>query len=151
MKYVGTFCCLITKSCPVLCNPIDCSTPGFPVLHYLLEFVKTYVYWVGDSIHPSHPLLPSSPSAINLSQHQDLFHESALHIRWPKYWSFSFSITPSNLGLISFRMDWFYFLAVQGALKSLLQHHNSKASILLHSNLLMIQLSCVYMFTGGNW
>ena len=79
--------------------------------------------------------------------------ESALHIGWPNYWRFSFSITPFNeySGLISFRTDWFYFLAVQGALKSLLQHHDSTASILWYSNFLMVQLSCVYMPTGGNW
>ena len=87
---------------------------------------------ISDGIQPSHPLPSPSPPAFNLSQHQGLFNESVLHIIWPKYWSFSFSISPSNeySGLFSFRMDWFNFLAVQGTLKSLLKHHNSKASIL---------------------
>ena len=89
-----------------------------------------YVHWIGDTIQPSHPLSSPSPPAFNLSQHQDLFKdpESALHIRWPKYWSFSSNISPSNeySGLISFRMDWLDLLAVQGPLKSLLQYHSSK-------------------------
>ena len=93
--------------------------PGFPVLHYLLELAQTPVHWVGDAIQPSHPLSSASSPALHLSQHQGLASESALHIRWPKYWSFSFSISPSNeySGLISFRMDWFDLLAVQGTLK----------------------------------
>ena len=91
--------------------------------------------WVSDAFKPSHPLLSPSPPALNLSQHQGLSNESALRIRWPEYWSFSFNISPSNEcpGLISFRMDWLDLLAVQGTLKSLLQHHSSKASILLHA------------------
>ena len=91
--------------------------------------------WVGDAIQPSHPLLSPSPLAFNLSQHQVFSNESALRIRWPEYWSFSFSISPSNeySGLISFRMDWLYLVAVQGTHKSLLQHRSSKASILQHS------------------
>ena len=91
----------------------------------------THVHWVSDAIQPSHPLSFPSPPAFNLSQHQDLFNESALCIRWPKYWSFGFSMNPSNeyLGLISFRMDWLDLLVVQGTLKSLLQYHSSKASI----------------------
>jgi len=112
---------------PTLCDPMDCSMLGFPVLYYLLEFLQTHVYWVGDAIQPSHPLLSPSPPAFSRSQ--VFSNESALHIRWPKYWSFSFSISPSNecLGLISFRIDWFDLLAVQGTLKSLLQHHSSKS------------------------
>ena len=97
------------QSCLTLCRPMDWSTPGFPVLHYFLEFSQTHVHWVGDSIQTSHPLLSPSPPALNLSQHQGLFsNESALPIRKPKYWSFSFSISPSNeySELISFRMDW---------------------------------------------
>ena len=112
---------------------MDCSTLGFPVLHYPLEFAQTYVHCVNDAIQPSHSLLPSSHPALSLSQHQGFFpSESALHIQWPKYWSFSFSIIPSSeySGLISFRMDWFDFLAVQGTLKCLLQYHSWKASIL---------------------
>ena len=106
--------------------------PGSSVLHYLLEFTQTHVHWVGDATQPSHPLLFPSLPALSLSQHQGLFQwvKSALCIRWPKYWSFSFSISPSNAysGLISFKTDWFD-LAVPGTLKSLLQHYSSKASI----------------------
>ena len=109
--------------------PHGCNMPDFPLLHYLLEFAQTHIHWVSDAIQPSHPLSPLSPPAFNLSQHQGLFHESALRIRWPKYWSFSFSISPSNhySGLISFRFDWFDLLAVQGTLKSLLQHQELSA------------------------
>ena len=127
---------------------MDCSTPGFPVLHHLLEFAQTHVHWFGDAIHLilCHPLLlPSIFPSIRVFS-----NESALHSRWPKYWSFSFSISPSNeySGLISFRIDWFDLLAVQGTLKSLLQHHNSKASIPHCSALFMVQLSYLYMTTG---
>ena len=99
---------------------MDCSMPGFSVLHYLLEFTQIHVYWVGDAIQPSHPLLPSSPPALSLSQHQGLFQWVGCLHQVPKYWSFSFSISPSNeySGLISFGNDWFDFLAVQGTLKS---------------------------------
>ena len=92
---------------------MDCSTPGFPILHYFPEFSQIHVYWVGEALQPSHPLLPTSASAFNLSQHQDLSNESALCIRWPKYWNFS--ISPSNecSELISSRIDWFDLLAVQ--------------------------------------
>ena len=122
--------CSVARSCPMLCDPMDCSMPGFPVHHQLPELAQTSVHQVGDAIQPSHPLLPPSPPAFNLSQHQRLFNESALLLRWPKYWSFRFSIIPSNehSGLISFRIEWFDLLAVQGTLKSLLQHHSSKAS-----------------------
>ena len=103
------------QSCPTLCNPMNHSTPGLPVHHQLPESTQTHVHWVGDAIPQSHPLSSPSPPALNLSQHQGLFHESALHIRWPKYCSFSFNISSSkeHPGLISFRMDWFYLLAVQ--------------------------------------
>ena len=127
---------------------MDCSTPGFPVHRQLLELVQTHVHWVGDVIHPSllcHPvLLPSIFPSIRVFS-----HESARCIRWPKYWSFSFSISPSNeySGLISFRMEWLD-LAVQGTLKSLLQHHSSKASLLQCSALFTVQLSHPYMTTG---
>ena len=110
---------------------MDCSMQVFPVLHHIPEFAQTHVHWVGDTIQPSHPLLfPSSP-AFSLSQHQGLFQWiNSSH--QPKYWSFSFNISPSNeySGLISFMIDWFDLLAVQGTLKSLLQHHSSKASII---------------------
>ena len=105
---------------------------------------------MSDAIQPFHPLLsPSLPTFI-LSQHQGLSNESILHIRWPKYWSFSFSISPSNeySGLIFFRIDWLDLLAVQGTLQSLLQHHSSKASILRHSAFLLVQLPLAYMATG---
>ena len=131
---------------------MNCSTLCFCVLHCLPEFDQIHVHWIGDAIQPSHPLLPPSPSTFNLSPNQGLFsNESSLGIRWPKYWSFSFSISPSNeySGLISFRMDWFDLLAVQGTLKSLLQHHSSKASILQPSAFFIVQLSHLYVTTGN--
>ena len=108
------------------------STPGLPVHHQLPEFTQTHVHRVSDTIQPSHPLWSPSPPAPNPSQHQVFSNESTLHMWWPKYWSLSFSISPSNEhpGLISFRMDWLDLLAVQGTLKSLLQQHSSKPSIL---------------------
>ena len=128
---------------------MNCSMPGFPVLHYLPEFAQTHVHWVSEAIQPFHLLLPSSP-ALNLSHHQGFSSESALCIRWSKYWTFSFNITPSNeySGLISSRIDRFDLLAVQRTLNSLLQHHSSKASILWHSAFFMVQLSHPYMTTG---
>ena len=101
----------------VLCNPMDCSTPGFPVHHQLPKFAQTHVHWVGDAIQPSHPLSSPSPPTFNLPQIRVFSIESVLHIRWPKYWSFSLNISPSNeySGLISFRMDWLDLLAVQGS------------------------------------
>ena len=140
----------VAQSCPTLCDPMNCSTPGLPVHHQLLESTQTHVYCVRDAIQPSHPLSFPSPPALNLSQHQVFSNESALHIRWPKYWSFSFNISPSNEHprLISFRMDLLDLLAVQGTLKSLLQHHSSKASILRCSAFFIFQLSHPYMTTG---
>ena len=139
----------VTQSCLTLCNPMNRSAPGLPVHHQLLESTQTHVHWVGDAIQPSHPLLSPSPPALNLSQHQVFSNESALPIRWLEYWSFSFNISPSNEhpGLISFRMDWLDLLAVQGILKSLFQHHSSKASILRHSAFFIVQLSHPYMTT----
>ena len=127
---------------------MDCSTPGLSVHHQLLELTQTHVHWVGDVIQPFHLLFSPSPPAFNLSQHQGLFNWAS--IRWPKYWSFSFSITPSNEhpGLISFRIDWLDLLAVQGTVKSLLQHHSSKSSVLQHSSFFTVQLSHPYMTTG---
>ena len=124
--------------------------PGLPVHHQLPEFTQTHVHRVSDAIQPSHPLSSPSSPTFNLSQHQSLLNESVLHIRGPKDWSFSFSISPSNKhsGLISFRMDWLDLLTVQGILKSLLQHHSSKASILKHSAVFIVQLSHPYMTTG---
>ena len=124
--------------------------PGFPVYHQLSELAQTHVYGVGYAIQPSHPLLsPFLPPSIFPSI-RDFSNESALCIRWPKHWSFSFSISPSNEypGLISFSVDWLDLLAVQGTLKSLLQYHGSKASILWCSAFFMAQLSHSYTTTG---
>ena len=131
-------------------RPMNCSTPGPPVHHQLPESTQTRVHRIGDATQPSHPLTPSSPPALNLCSIRVFSNESALRIRWPKDWSFSFSISPSNEhpGLGSFRMDWLDLLAVQGTLKSLLQHHSSKASILLFSVFFIVQLSHPYMTTG---
>ena len=128
---------------------MNCSTPGLPVHHQLPEFTQTHIHRVGDAIQPSHPLSSPSPPAPNPSQHQGFSNESTLCMRWPKYWSFSFSISPSNehSGLIAFRMDWLDLLAVQGTLKCLLQHHSSKASILWCSVFFTVQLSHPYMTT----
>ena len=125
----------VAQSCPTLCSPMDCSTPSFPVHHQPLELAQTHIYRVSDAIQPSHPLSSPSPPIFNFLSIRVLSNESVLCIRWPKYWSFSFSISLSNeySGLISFKMDWLDLLAVQGTLKSLLQHHSSKASILQHS------------------
>ena len=126
---------------------MECSMPGFPVLHYLLAFAQIHVCWVGDPIQLSHPLLllPSVFLSIRVFP-----NESALRIKWPKSWSFSFTISPSNeyLGLISFRADWFDLLSVQGNLKCLLQQHNMKASILQLSVFFIAQLLHPYMTTG---
>ena len=121
----------VAQSCQTICNPMDCTTPGFSVYHQLPKLTQTHVHLVSDAIQSSQPLSPSSPPAFNLSQHQVFSKESAFRIRWPKDWSSSFSISPSNeySGVIYFRIDWLDLLAVQGNLKSLLQHHSSKASI----------------------
>ena len=126
------------------------NTPGLPVHQQLPEFTQTHVHRVSDAIQPSHPLSSPSPPAPNPSQHQTLFQWVNIRFRWPEYWSFSFSIIPSkeHPGLISFRMDWLDLLAVQGTLKSFLQHHSSKASILRCSAFFTVQLSHPYMTTG---
>ena len=133
-------CCSVTKSCLILCDPMNCSTPGFPLLYCLLEFAHIHVHWVGDAIQPSHLLLPIYPLPSILLSIRVFSSEFALCIRWPKCWSFNFSISPFSeySGLISFRMDWLDLLAVQGTLKSLLQHHNLEASILWQSAFCMI-------------
>ena len=122
----------VAQSCPTLCDPMNRSTPGLPVPHQLLEFTQTHVHRVSDAIQPPHPLTSPPPPAFNLPRIRVFSSESVLRIKWPKNWSFSFSISPSNeySGLISFRIDWFDILAVQGTLKSLFQHFSSKASIL---------------------
>ena len=140
----------VAQYCPTLCNPMNCSTPGLPVHHQLPEFTQTHVHRVGDAIQPSHPLSsPSSPALIPPSI-RVFSNESVLCIRLPEYWSFSFSISPSNQhsGLISFRMDWLDLLAVQGTPKSLLQYHSSKTSILRCSPFFILQFSHPYMTTG---
>ena len=143
-------CCSVAQSCPTLWDPMDCSTPGFSVLYYLLEvvqFMSIELVMLSKHLFLCHPLL--LPLSV-FPRIRVFSNESVLHIRWPEYWSFSFSISPSNeySGLISFRMDWLDFLAVQGTLKSLLQHHSSKASILRSSTFFLVQLSHPYMTTG---
>ena len=123
----------VVQSCPTLCDTMDCCTSGFPILHYIPEFAQTHVHWVGDM--PSNHLILYRPLLLlpSIFPSMRVFsNESALCNRWPKYWSISFNVGPSNeySGLISFRIDWFDLLAVQGTLESLLQHHSLKASIL---------------------
>ena len=131
LQYSSDILSSVTQSCPTLCNPMNRSMPGLSVHHQYLEFTQTHVHWVGDAIQPSHPLSSASHPALNLSQHLGLFKRvDSLH-QVPKYWSFSFNISPSSEhpGLISFRMDWLDLLAVQGTLKSLLQHSWSINSV----------------------
>ena len=143
-------CCSVAQSCLTLCNLMDCSTPGFPVLHHLPEFAQTHVQRVGDASNHlilCRPLLPW-PSILPCIRVYS--NESALHIRWPWYWSISLSTSPSNeySGLISFGIDWFDLFTIQGTLKSLLQHHSSKISVLQYSAFFLVQLSHPYMTTG---
>ena len=121
-----------------------------PVHHQLQKFAQTQVHWVSDTIQPSHPLLSPSPPAFIFPSIRVFSNESILSNRWPNYWSFTFSINPSYeySELISFRTDWLDLLAIQGILKSLLQHHSSKTSILWHSAFFIVQLSHSYMATG---
>ena len=138
----------VTQSCPTLCDPMNRSTPGLQVHHQLPEFTQTHLHRVSDVIQPSHPLssllfLPPIPPSIRVFS-----NESTLHMRWPKYWSFSISPSNEHPGLISFRMDWVDLLAVQGTLKSLLQHHRSKPSILQCSAFFTVQLSHPYTTIG---
>ena len=140
----------VAQSCPTLCDPMNRSTPGLPVHHQLLEFTQTHVH---ESVMPSNHLILCCPLLLPpsvLPTIRVFSNESALRIRWPKYWSFSFNISPfsEHPGLISFRMDWLDLLAVQGTLMNLLQHHSSKASILQHSAFFIVQLSHPYMTTG---
>ena len=156
IKKINTLICLEycffssvqSQSCLTLCDPMNHSTPGLPVHHQLPEFSQTHVHQVGDTIQPSHPLSSPSPPAFIFLSIRVFSNESVLRIRWPKCWSFS--ITPSDeyTGLISFRIDWFDHLPVQGTLKSLLQHHISKASILRRSAFVIVQGSHPYMTTG---
>ena len=144
-----TSCCSVAQSYLTLCDLMNCSAPGFPVLHYLLEFAQIHVHWVSDAIQTSHPL--SSPSLTLIFPIIRVFsNESSLCIRWPKIQSFSFSISLSNeySGLISINIDWFDLFAIQETLKSLLQHHGLKASVIPCSAIFMVQLSHLYVTTG---
>ena len=140
----------VAQLCPTVCDPMDHSTLGLPGHHQFLEFTQTHVHWVDDAIQPSHPLLPLLLLYSIFPSIRVFASESTLCIRWPKYWNFSFNISPSNehSGPISFRMGWLDLLAVQGTLKSLLQHHSSKASILRHSAFFTVQLLHPYITTG---
>ena len=144
-------CCSVAKLCPTFCNPINCSLPDFPVLHYLLGFAQTHVHWVGNAIQLSHPLLSASPPLPSIFPSIRVFSiEPILCIRWPKYWSFRFSNSPSSehSELISLRSDWLDLLAVQGTLKILLQHHSSKELTFQCSAFFMVLFSHPYMTTG---
>ena len=141
--------CSVAKSCPTFCNPMDCSTPSFPVLTISQSLFKCMST---ESVMPSNHLILCRPLLLLPSIFliiRVFSSESALHIRWSMYWSFSFSISPSSeySGLISFRIDWFHLLAVQGILNSLLQHHRLKPSILWCSAFFMVQLSHPYVTT----
>ena len=140
----------VTQSCPALCNPMDCQKPGLPLHHQVPEFTKTHLHGVGDAIQPSHPLLSPSPVPSIFPSIRVFSNKSVLHIRLPKYWNFSFNIRPSNehSRLISFKMDQLDLLAVQGTLKSLLQHHSSEASIHRCSAFFIVQISHTFMTTG---
>ena len=136
----------VTQACPTLCDPMNCSKPGFPITisWSLLKLMSS------ESVMPSNHLILCRPVLLpSIFPRIRVFsNESVLHIRWPKYWSFSISPSSEYSGLISSRIDWFNLLAVQGTLKSLLQHHSSKASILWHSAFFIVQLSHPYMTTG---
>ena len=149
----ASYCCSVTKSGQNLCDPMKCSMSGFPVLYCLLELTQTHVYWVDNAVQPSHPLSPLSLPDLNLSQHQGFFPKSQFFKSGGQSIgaSASASILPMNIqGWFQgwFRINWFDLLAVQGTLKSLLQHHSSKASVFQHSAFFMVQLSHWYMTTG---
>ena len=143
-------CCSVAQSCLTLCDPMDWSMPGFLVLYHLPELAQTHVHGVSDLTNHLVPCCPLLFLPSIFPSNRVFSNESALHIRWPKCWSFSFSISPSNeySGLISFRIEWCHLLAVQGALKSLLQHHSLKASVLRCSAFFTVQLSHLYKTTG---
>ena len=154
MECLHSICCSVAQSCPTVCDPVGCSTPGLPVHHHLPELAQTHVHRVGDAIQPSHPLSPPSPPTFNPSQHEGLFQERVssshqvakaleLQLQHQSWKSLEMNIQDSF-----FRMDWLDLHAVQGTLKRLLQHHSSKASILQHSAFFMVQLSHPYMTTG---
>ena len=140
----------VAQLCPTLCDPMNHSTSGLLVHHQLPESTQTHVHRVGDAIQPSHPLSSLLLVSSIFPSIRVFSNQSALCIRWPQYWSFSFNMSPSNEHpkLISFRMDWLDLFAVKGTLKSVLQHHKSKASILQRSAFFIVQLSHSYMTTG---
>ena len=141
ITFLPLFCCSVIQLCPIFCDPIDCSTQVFPVLHHLLELIETHVHWVVDAVQLSCPPLSPFLSAFNLSHHLGLFQWVDFPHHVAKVLELRFSISPSNeySGLISFRMKWFDLLAVQGTLKSFLQHHSSKASICQCSAFFIVQ------------
>ena len=150
IEWLLSYCCSVAKLCLTRCNPMDCSTPGFPVFHLSQRLLKLMSI---ESVMPSSHLMLCCPLFLLPSIFPSIgvfSNELALCIRWPKYWSFSFSISPSSecSGLISFRIEWFDLLAVQATLKSLLRHHSSKVSILGRSTFFVVQLSHPYMTTG---
>ena len=152
IRYRGQTQLLFTQLCPTLGDPMDCSMPGFPVLHYLPEFAQTHAHWADDAIQPSHPLSSPSPLTFNLFQHQGLFQwvSSSHQVAEVLELRSIGSISPSNeySGLISFWIDLINLLAVQGTLGSLLQHQSLKALILWCSAFFIVQLSHPYMTTG---
>ena len=150
MSYLIAFCS-VAQSCLTLCDPMDCSTPDFPVLYRVPEFAQTHVHWVGDAIQTSYPLSSPYPPTFNLSQDRVFSNESVLHIRWPEYWSFSFSINPSNeySGLISFRINWFYFLANQCSPPQKCNSLPSPFHSISYWNPLWISLSVSVIKCGG--
>ena len=139
--------CSVIKSCPNLVTPWTAAT-RHPCPSLSPWVYSNSVHWVSDAIEPSHPLSSPSTLSLNLSQHQGIFQWVISLHQVPKYWSFTTSPSNENSGLISFRMDWFDLLSVQGTLKSLLQHHSSKASILQHATFFIVQLLHPYMTTG---
>ena len=141
------FCCSVAQLCPTLCNPMDCSRPGYPVLHHLPDFAQ--IFMSIESVMPSNHLILCHPFLFLPSIFPSIrvfSNESVLHIRWTKHWSISFSISSCNeySGLVSFRIEWLDLLAVHGTLKSILQQHSSKASILQCSAFFMIQLTSTH-------
>ena len=142
--------CSVSQSCPTPWDPMDYSTPGFPIPHHLLEFAQVHIHCIGDDVQAPHPLTPLHLLPSIFPSIGDFSNELSIHVWWSKHWSFTFSISPCSQysGLISLKMGWFDLLAVQGTFRSLLQHHSSKVSILWHSVLFTVQLSQLYMTTG---
>ena len=143
----------VAQLCPTLCEPMDCSTTGLPVHHQLLELAQTHVHLVSDAIQPSQPHCPLLLPPSVFPSIRVFYNESVLHIRWPKYWSFSISPSNEYSGLISFRMDWLDILATQGTFKSFLQHHSSRPSVLQCSAFFIVQsiqdyISSLYSLTS---